>query len=260
MKHTKLALCLIVLTLCGCASSNGESRPTLADAVDPSLRAAAQAAESNHDTAGAIQHLSTLYARHRHDPEIGVALARNLRYAGQGQNAADLMQTLLQGDPGNADLLLELGKDYLAADRIGLAVETLKRACDAAPQRWQSLSTLAVALDTDGRSAEARDALTRADRLAPENPVILTNLALSEAVAGHLRHAVEILRHAADLPTATAQTRENLALLLALQGDTEEAEKFARHDLSAEMAKDNVQTFRQWAASRRVGSVNASSP
>ncbi|MBF0562998.1 MAG: tetratricopeptide repeat protein [Alphaproteobacteria bacterium] len=243
-----LALCLLIS---GCTSSPDRSLQGLTNAVDPSLRAAAMAAESNHDYQGAIQHLSTLYQHHRENREIAIALARNLRYAGQGQTAADLMQTTLAEDARNPDLLLELGKDYLAADRISLAAATLTRARDAAPDRWEILSTLAVALDTEGHSAEARTALTRANELAPDNPVVLNNLALSEAVSGHLDKAIEILEHAVDLPSATAQTRENLALLLAMKGDTRQAEKLDRHDLSEEMTRANTQIFQQWAKDLR---------
>jgi Flp pilus assembly protein TadD len=247
MNNRRLCVVALCLVISGCGSTSDGPRQNLADAVDPSLRAAAAAAENNHDYQGAIQHLSTLYQHHRDDREVAIALARNLRYSGQGQTAADLMQTMLARDTANPDLLLELGKDYLAADRIGLAASTLQRGRDAAPDRWEILSTLAVALDTDGRSAEARVVLTRADELSPDNPVVLNNLALSEAVAGELDKAIATLRRAADLPSATMQTRENLALLLAMKGDTEQAANLTRHDLTDAQAKANIETYRTWA-------------
>ena len=234
--------------LAGCGSTPGTARQDVGEAVEPSLRAAAAAAESSNDYAGAVQHLSTLYSRNPKDLATGVALARNLRHEGQAQTAADLMQSQLLANPGNADLLLELGKDYLAADRTGLAVKSLNQARAAAPSRWETLSVLGAALDTAGSTREALEVLGAADRLSPDNPEILNNLGLCQAVSGQLPTAIETLRRAADLPTAKMQVRENLALLLALKGETTRAEALTRHDLSASQAEENVQLYRQWAS------------
>ena len=114
----------LMLALAGCATSPADADRAVAQAVEPSLRAAAAAAEGNHDYKGAIQHLTTLYQRHSDDKEIGVALARNLRYGGQPQAGADIMQSQLTRLPRDPDLLIELGKDYLAADRVALIVES----------------------------------------------------------------------------------------------------------------------------------------
>src|SRR5579859_2332431 len=149
MKKSILSLLLPAAVLAGCSTSTAPVPHDVADAVEPSLQAAAAAAENNHDYAGAVQHFSTLYSHHPKDAALALALARNLRHSGQGQTAADLMQSLLVGNPGNADLLLELGKDYVAADRVGLAVKILVQARAAAPAKWEPLSVLGAALDTE---------------------------------------------------------------------------------------------------------------
>ena len=248
MRKFILHLLLPAALLAGCASGSGSSRHDVADAVEPSLQAAATAAENNHDYAGAVQHLSTLYAHHPQDHALALALARNLRHAGQAQTAADLMQSLLAIKAGDADLQLELGKDYLAADRVGLAVKYLTQARAEAPKRWEILSVLGASLDTEGHTTEALAVLAEADRLSPDNPEILNNLGLCQAVAGQLPAAVDTLRRAADLPTANLQVRQNLALLLALNGDVARAETLTRHNLSKQEADSNVALYRQWAA------------
>ena len=248
MRKPILSLLFPAALLAGCSSAPVAAPHDLADAVEPSLQAAAAAAENNHDYAGAVQHLSTLYSHHPKDVGLALALARNLRHSGQGQTAADLMQSQLAGKPGNADLLLELGKDYVAADRLGLAVKILAQARAAAPTRWEPLSVLGAALDTEGKSKEALAAFTEADRLSPDNPEILNNLGLSLAVSGQLPAAIETLKRAADLPTASMQVRENLALLLALHGETGRAESLTRHDLPAPLANGNVEQYRKWAS------------
>ncbi|CAA7617008.1 tetratricopeptide repeat protein [Magnetospirillum sp. SS-4] len=239
---------LAILLLTGCAGSPGDGERAVAEAVEPSLRAAAAAAEANRDYKGAVQHLGTIHLRRPEDRGITVALARNLRYGGQPQAAADVIQTLLPRFPADADLLIELGKDYLAADRLALARRTLDQALAAAPERWDAHAAMAVVLDTQGLGDEARAAYARALALSPDNPPVMNNLALSLALAGRLDEAVTLMTRAADLPAATTQIRQNLALLLALKGDSAQAEKLARHDLPPDMARSNIEILRALAA------------
>ncbi len=234
----------------GCAANPDAEARSIADAVEPPLRAAA-AAETNHDYKGAVQHLSTLYQRRAGDRGIGVALARNLRYDGQAQTAADVMQAQLVHFPGDPDLLTELGKDYLAADRMTLALRALEQAVAVAPKAWDAYATLGVALDTQGRGAEALAAFGRALELSPDNPAVLNNMGLSLALAGRLDEAVATLTRAADLPSANSQVRQNLALLLAFKGDVAQAEKLARHDLPPDQARANAEILRALAASAK---------
>lgn len=248
MFHRSAVVLFIGLSLAGCVTTSNENASVVADAVDPSLRAAATTAEANHDYKGAIQHLNTLFQRHGDDKGIGLALARNLRYADQAQTGADVMQSLLTRYPNDPELLIELGKDYLAADRAALAIKTLYRARDVAPQRWDVYSTLGVALDTDGHSAEALQAFAHAAELSPDNPAVLNNLALAQAVTGHLDQAIATMSQAADLPSANMLVRQNLALLLALKGDAAKAEKLARRDLPPDIAKSNIEILRALAA------------
>lgn len=248
--NTRRAAALLSLSLLAACAQQGEfGDHSLSQAVEPSLRAAAGAAESAHDYKGAIQHLSTIYQRRPEDRGIGIALARNLRYSGQGQTAADLMQDQLTRAPKDADTLLELGKDYLAADRAGLAIKALDEARTLQSGNWEVHSTLGVALDSQGRAAEAQAAYGRALEITPDNAVVLNNLGLSQALAGRLDEALATMTRAADLPAATAQVRQNLALLLALKGDGVQAEKMMRRDLPPDQAKANAEILRGLAAS-----------
>ena len=242
---------VLVLALAGCANSSADGERAVAEAVEPSLRAAAAAAEANHDYKGAIQHLTTLYRRRADDRDIGVALARNLRYDGQPQSGADIMQAQLSRLPRDPDLLIELGKDYLAADRVALALRMLEQAKAAAPDRWEVPATMAVALDTLGRGDAALAAYDHALALSPDNPAVLNNKGLSQALAGRLDEALATLTRAADLPTATAQIRQNLALLLALKGNFAQAEKLTRNDLPPDLARANIEVMRSIAAAAK---------
>jgi Flp pilus assembly protein TadD len=223
----------------------------IGQAVEPSLRAAAANAEAAHDYQGAAQHWGTIYQRRPDDREVALNLARMLRYGGQPQQGADLMQAHLARHPGDAGLLTELGKDYLAADRVGLAIKALEEARTTTGAAWDSHATLGVALDTQGRTAEAADAYARALELSPGNAAVLNNYALSLALAGKLDDAVAMLRQAAELPASGTQVRQNLALLLALKGDGAQAERLAGHDLPPEVARGNVEILKALAAAAR---------
>lgn len=248
----RLAVLPLALWLSACAVTGGgtEGGPATS-AVEPSLRAAALASEANRDYQGAVQHFSTLYQRRPDDNGLAVGLARNLRYSGQGQAAADLMQSHLARQGRQADSLLELGKDYLAADRAGLAIKMLEEARAMAPGNWEIHSTLGVALDAQGRAAEAQAAYAKALEITPDNAAVLNNLGLSQALSGQLDAALATMVRAADLPAATAQVRQNLALLLALKGEGAEAERMARRDLSPEQARTNTETLRALASAAR---------
>lgn len=244
---------LISLLLAGCAQASMDtaSDDVIARAVEPSLRTAAATAEVNNDWKGAAQHWGTLHQRRPDDSAITLSLARALRYGGRAQQAADLMQGELARIGRDTVLLTELGKDYLAAERLGLAVKMLEEASAKAPQNWDIHSAMGVALDELGRYPEAQAAYERALEQAPDNPVVLNNLALSQAQTGQLDKAIATLHQANEHPAAGPQIRQNLALLLALTGDASAAERMAAKDLPAEMVRTNAATFRTLADAAR---------
>lgn len=256
MRPAALAAALACLLVSACVTTGetpagGGPDAALTKAVEPSLRAAAANAEAANDYKGAAQHWRTLYQRHPEDKALAINLARSLRYAGAAQQAADIVQAHLGRSGRDGDLLAELGKDYLAADRMGLARKTLEEAAALAPQRWDVHSALGVVHDSQGRYAEAQAAYGRALELMPDEPSVLNNLGLSQALSGKLDDAVASLRLAAEHPRAQAQVRQNLALLLALKGDTAGAERLARKDLPPEMVRTNAEIFRELARRRQ---------
>lgn len=249
----RFATALLIAPLAACAGlpAPGADDDALSRAVEPSLRTAALTAETNNDWKGAAQHWRTLAQRAPADRTIVLSLARALRYAGQPQQAADLMQGELARHGRDPRLVAELGKDYLAADRIGLALKHLEEASALTPADWEVQSALGVALDVQGRYGEARAAYARALEHAPDHPLVLNNLGLSLALDGRLDEAVDTLSRAGEQPQAGPQIRQNLALLLALKGDSAAAERLAAKDLPAEMARTNAGLYRALAQARR---------
>jgi Flp pilus assembly protein TadD len=237
------------LAMSGCAIT-ADTAPKPAEKaanVEPALRQAAMMSERNASYGEAAQHYAALHSKYPEDKAITLALARNLRFAGNPQRAIAVLNSSMTGQSPDALTLLELGKDYLAADQLNLAKPTLERAKAAAPLNWEVLSSLGVVYDYEGDYQKAQQQYDAALFLDPENPTVLNNKALSLAQQGQLDEAVATMKLATDQPSASAQARQNLALLMALKGDAESAERLARKDLPPAVAEANIEYYRSLA-------------
>jgi Flp pilus assembly protein TadD len=241
-----VALCVAVS---GCAmTADTAPKPAQKTAdVEPALRQAAMVSERNASYGEAAQHYAALHRKHPEDKTLTLALARNLRFSGNPQQAIAVISSATAGQSPDALTLLELGKDYLAADQLNLAKPTLERAKAAAPLNWEILSSLGVVYDYEGSYQLAQQQYDAALFIDPENPTVLNNKALSLAQEGRLDEAVSTMKLAIDQPTASAQARQNLALLMALKGDAEAAERLARKDLPPAVAEANIEYYRSLA-------------
>jgi Flp pilus assembly protein TadD len=239
----------ISLAMSGCAMT-ADTAPKPAEKaanVEPALRQAAMMSERNASYGEAAQHYAALHAKYPQDKAITLALARNLRFAGNPQRAIAVLNSSATAQSPDALTLLELGKDYLAADQLNLAKPTLERAKTSAPLNWEILSSLGVVYDYEGDYQMAQQQYDAALFLDPENPTVLNNKALSLAQQGRLEEAVTTMKLATDQPSASAQARQNLALLMALKGDAEAAERLARKDLPPAVAEANIEYYRSLA-------------
>ncbi len=238
-----------LVILCGCTATTGEvsgQDGKLQSIIEPSLLAAAAAAESRYDYETAANSYRSLLQRHPDDGAMTLRLAQALRYSGKADQAIALLTPLAAERPEPA-ALIQLGKAHLAADHLDLALRYLDQARELAPGDWEAHSAIGVAYDYQGKFDKAEAAYREALRLSPDNPTVLNNLGLSQAQAGNLAAAVETLRKAANQPQSPAQIRQNLALVLALSGDAEGAERFARMDLPPAILRDNVAYYRSLA-------------
>lgn len=230
----------------GSASEGKPSAPPVN--LDSTVRAAAANAEATYKYAEAAKQYANLLQKYPDDQDLIMAVARNLRYSGDPQQAAGLINTRITKVGPQEALLLELGKDYLAADQLNLAIPCLKQAREMDPKNWQILSTLGVALDYQGNYADAEQVYQDGLKLDPNNPTLLNNYALSLAQSGQLDKAIETLQTAINQPTAAAQSRQNMAFLLVMKGDREGAERLIRSDLPNGMAQNNIDYYRSLGA------------
>jgi Flp pilus assembly protein TadD len=248
---------LVGLLLAGCTEG-----PALQPGTNASLQAAqlkaAQQAEATYNYSDAVGIYQGLHAQNPDNADLTLSLARNLRFAGQPQNAIAVISQLIGKQGRTPTLLTELGKAYLAADQDNLALPTLLEAKEKAPNDWEILSTIGVAYDYQGNYADAREAYAQALIASPSNPTVLNNLALSQASSGDLDGAIATLQQAIDQPTASAQTRQNLALMMALKGNPDAAERLARKDLPPDVADNNNAYFRMISAAAKGANPSAS--
>jgi Flp pilus assembly protein TadD len=242
-----LGMAVLCLAASGCAYHNTQPKQEKTANVEPTLRQAALLAERNGSYGEAASHYAALRSRYPNDKAITLALARNLRFAGNPQQAIAVLNGSGVPQSGDAMSLLELGKDYLAADQLNLAKPTLERAKQSAPLNWEVLSTLGVVYDYEGLYDKAQEQYEAALFVDPENATVLNNKALSLAQEGDLDQALKVMQLAIDQPEASAQTRQNLALLMALKGDADAAERLVRKDLPSSVADANIAYYRSIA-------------
>jgi len=253
------------LLLSGCDALNGGTKtdPNATASLAAAQLQAAKQAEAAYKYSEAASIYQTLYAQSPENLDLGMSLARNLRFSGQTQQDIGFVSQLIGKHGRTAPLLVELGKAYLAGDQDNLALPTLLEAKQAEPNNWEILSTIGVAYDYQGNYADAREAYAQALMASPSNPTVLNNLALSQASSGDLDGAIATLQQAVDQPSATAQARQNLALMMALKGDPDAAERLARKDLPPDVADSNNAYYRMISAARGdapAGQTTGSAP
>jgi Flp pilus assembly protein TadD len=255
-RRALLATVAAGLLLAGCMEASATKPEANASLLAAQLQAAKQA-EASFNYTDAVSIYQGLHATKPDDTDLSIALARNMRFAGQAQSAISVISQLIGKQGRTPPLLIELGKAYLAADQDNLALPTLLEAKAQTPNDWEILSTLGVAYDYQGNYADAREAYAQALIASPSNPTVLNNLALSQASGGDLDGAIATLEQAIDQPAASAQTRQNLALLMALKGDPDSAERLARKDLPPDVADNNNAYFRMISAAAAKGAPAA---
>lgn len=216
--------------------------------LDPQIKLAALQAEAQNNYLEAAQHYQSLLTRDPDNFELAMGLVRNLRFAGSSPQDIDLLNQLIAKHGRTQQLLTELGKSYIAGDKMNLAIPVLQEAAAMPGATWDTFSALGVAFDYEGDFTHAREVYTQALLLSPRNPEILNNLALSQAQSGDLDGAIQTLGQAVDQASASPQVRQNLALMLALRGDVAGAERLARKDLPRELADQNSEYYRYLAS------------
>ena len=183
--------------------------------------------------------------RWQHDQknlELGLAYADGLEKLGQTDQQLQVLATLAEQNPGNANIRVVYGKKLLGSGRSEQAIPVLKAAADSGTGDWRILSALGSAYDQQGLYQKARAEYRKALANDAGNLSVLNNMGMSLALEGNLKEAEVTLRQADALPRSKSEPRirQNLALVVGLQGRFDEASKLASEDLPQDQVEANM--------------------
>lgn len=168
-----LAVVLIAFTVIMLQPRGGTAVP--ASAVSPSSGASSQSGQPSIDAA-IVQRINALQEQIQKDPKDARALTELgglLFEAQQYARAADIYNRVLDLEPGNNAVRLELGKAYFWQGMSSTAVKEFKKVIEADPTKAEAHYQLALALshgsppDIDAAIAEWQQVI----KLAPDSDI-----------------------------------------------------------------------------------------
>ena len=107
----------------------------------------------------------------------------------------------------------------------------------------RGLNTLGVALDMQGRHAEAQARYREGIEIAPDYVPLRSNLGLSLAISGDAPAAIAQLTPLATARGSDVRVRQNLAFSYAMTGNLENALQVSRADLSEQDSQRQLSYF-----------------
>ncbi len=118
----------------------------------------------------------------RQDMKLALAnlYVRDLRY----DDALKIYNALLQLDPKSSDLLVRVAETERRIGDINTAIETFRRASQAAPTDTKPLLQLGLLMDGTGRRDQAKPIYEQILKIQPDHPIALNNLAFIKAEEG----------------------------------------------------------------------------
>jgi putative PEP-CTERM system TPR-repeat lipoprotein len=105
---------------------------------------------------------------------------RDQRY----DDAIRMYNDLLKSEPKSPDLLMRLAETQRRKGDVNVAIDTFRRACQAAPTDSRPFLQLGLLLEGTGRRDQAKPVYEQVLKIQPDNPVALNNLAFIKAEEG----------------------------------------------------------------------------
>jgi len=180
--------------------------------------------------------------------EAKLGLGQSYLSIGASEEAAALFRDVLAKHESNlaarrglATALIGMGQATLAEEQIALILRS-----DSSDYR--ALNVLGVALDMQGRHAEAQADYRKAIQLAPDYLPTRSNFGLSLAITGPPQAAVAQLAPIATARGSDARIRQNLAFAYAMAGDFENSLQISRRDVDEPSAQRQLYYYMQLRA------------
>lgn len=151
--------------------------------------------------------------------DVTVSFMQALRGIGSHERVREIAAAAAPIHPDSYELYLELGRSYMAQNKVQEAAQAFLRSADLAPASEAApLAALGLAFDRLEDHAQAQQAYEYALAREPNRVSTLSNYGLSLALTGQLEAAETALRKAVASADADVRVRQNLALILGLQG------------------------------------------
>ena len=132
----------------------------------------------------AIKILQTASENEPERKDMKIALAnlyvRDLKF----DEALKIYTSLLQADPKSGDLLFRTAETERRKGDVNTAIDTFRRASQAAPTDTKPLLQLGLLMDGTGRREQAKPIYEQILKIQPDHPIALNNLAFIKAEEG----------------------------------------------------------------------------
>jgi len=162
-----------------------------------------------------------------------ITLGRALRQKGYFQEALREYEKAIEGGEANAEVLQAMLELYLLQRDTGQAIATAERFAREFSPTAKTWNGRGVALQLEGRHAEAEQSYARALEIDPSYPFAHNNLGVLLWHKSDTKSAINAFRRALQAPSPPVEARLNLALGLFRRKHTELALEAFRHVLSA---------------------------
>ncbi|MEL6666051.1 MAG: tetratricopeptide repeat protein [Pseudomonadota bacterium] len=220
-----------LLTNAACATTEAEPQVSAEeqaykDAIELALKPATPEEIAQAERSDPITRANFWAAEYQKDPanaEVTVRFMNALRKIGSHERVAEIASAAIPIHPTEHELLLELGRSFMAQERFADAAQAFARSADLSPPTDAApLAALGLAFDRLEDHTQAQEAYELALEREPNRVSTLSNYGLSLALTGQISAAETALRRAVEAPGADGRVRQNLALILGLQGRFDE--------------------------------------
>jgi tetratricopeptide (TPR) repeat protein len=160
-------------------------------------------------------------------PEIGLVYARTLADAGKAKEGAEVLNKMLQADPSNVDIYVNLSQVYVQGKRFADAEKVLLRAqeknLDKEKLRFQLASVYERQKDFDRAESVFKELLKE----NPKNATVLNYIGYMLADRGvRLQEAVQYVEEALRIEPNKGEYLDSLGWALYKMNDLSNAEKY----------------------------------
>lgn len=228
---------MALFALAGCAQHQNEMLDRNLSIVDIEMQ--------NGEVDTAIQKLKELNRDYPNNQDVILRLAEVHRMTGKNLAAVEFYKKALKIDPNFRAAWMGLSKIYLQ-QKPETSLSILENLVKLYPADPEVVDDYGVALDLNGRYADAQNAYRRAISLDPSMVGPEINLGLSLGLTGHVAQGLALIRPYAIASDASQRTRENYALLLIACGKNDEARAVLQTYMSENKTEGTVERLSEF--------------